>query len=80
VDETTIDRLEAAFDQIDDALRRLDDGSYGRCDVCGEAIPDEVLADDPVARRHPEHARAAAPRVGEELAAAPDPEPDGDGF
>jgi DnaK suppressor protein len=30
--------------EIDQALERLDGGSYGRCAVCGEAIPDERLA------------------------------------
>jgi DnaK suppressor protein len=30
--------------EIDQALERLDDGSYGRCAVCGEAIPEDRLA------------------------------------
>lgn len=29
----------AVLDQIDAALRRIDDGSYGRCVRCGEPIP-----------------------------------------
>lgn len=30
--------------QIDDALARVDAGTYGRCSVCGDTIPDERLA------------------------------------
>lgn len=29
--------------QIDDAFARLERGEYGRCTVCGKAIPDERL-------------------------------------
>ena len=36
--------FEARLGQIDDALRRLGDGTYGTCAVCGKAIPDERLA------------------------------------
>jgi DnaK suppressor protein len=28
-----------ALDQIDGALKRIEDGSYGRCEKCGEKIP-----------------------------------------
>ena len=34
----------------DDALRRLDDGTYGICEVCGKPIPGERLAARPSAR------------------------------
>src|SRR5579862_8829169 len=30
--------LEAALTRIERALAKLDEGSYGRCDSCGEAI------------------------------------------
>ncbi|MCC9077479.1 TraR/DksA C4-type zinc finger protein [Litorilinea aerophila] len=29
--------------QIDEALQRLEDGTYGRCESCGEPIPPERL-------------------------------------
>lgn len=32
---------------IDEALRRLEDGSYGTCERCGEDIPSERLAVQP---------------------------------
>jgi len=35
------------IDKIDLALRRLDDGSYGRCAGCGTAIPWERLQTKP---------------------------------
>lgn len=31
--------LEASLERTERALAKLADGSYGRCDVCGEAIP-----------------------------------------
>lgn len=54
--------LETALERIDRALVKLDEGTYGLCDVCGrpiapkrlEAMPDSVLCI--------EHA-AAAPRT-----------------
>ena len=35
--------------EIDEALARLDAGTYGTCSVCGEAIPEERLAAVPYA-------------------------------
>jgi RNA polymerase-binding transcription factor DksA len=36
--------------EVDAALARLDDGTYGRCEVCGEPIPGPRLEARPVAR------------------------------
>lgn len=36
--------------EVDDALRRMDDGIYGICELCGEEIPLERLAAVPVAK------------------------------
>lgn len=44
---------------VDRALAALDDGTYGTCQVCGEALPDELLAESPVARLCAAHATAA---------------------
>jgi RNA polymerase-binding transcription factor DksA len=41
---------EAALGEIDDALRRLRDGSYGACEHCREAIADGRLEVLPTAR------------------------------
>ena len=36
-------RLRDQLDDAERALARLDDGTYGRCEGCGRAIPDERL-------------------------------------
>jgi len=36
---------------LDDALRRWDEGTYGRCERCQQPIPPERLAARPSARR-----------------------------
>ena len=40
---------------VDRALARLDDGTYGTCEACGVAIADDVLADAPATRTCPDH-------------------------
>lgn len=47
-DLATIAAAEAELQAVEDALRRLDDGSYGRCRVCGTAIDEVVLAEEPL--------------------------------
>jgi DnaK suppressor protein len=37
--------------EIDSALRKLDDGSYGVCEICGQPVGDERLAARPTATR-----------------------------
>jgi RNA polymerase-binding transcription factor DksA len=41
---------EAELDAVEHALQRLDDGTYGSCEVCGGALDDAQLAGDPAAR------------------------------
>jgi DnaK suppressor protein len=50
---------------VEDALRRLDEGTYGVCEVCGKPIPDERLEANPTARYDIEHERTveAAGRI-----------------
>jgi DnaK suppressor protein len=48
--------FEAALADIEDALNRLNEGSYGVCEACGEPIGDGELEVRPTARRHAEHA------------------------
>jgi hypothetical protein len=45
-----VDEVDALLDEVERALARLDDGTYGRCETCGTLIDDEVLAADPVIR------------------------------
>jgi hypothetical protein len=42
--------VEAELDDVARALDRLDEGTYGTCEVCGVALGDEVLAAAPAAR------------------------------
>ncbi len=48
--ETSVDEVDRVLDQVELALSRLDDGTYGQCATCGSAIDDAHLADNPMAR------------------------------
>jgi DnaK suppressor protein len=48
-------RLREELDDVESALARLDDGTYGICQVCDSAIPDEHLALVPQAQMCPNH-------------------------
>ena len=43
-------RQSQLIEEIDDALRRIDDGTYGQCDVCGKPIDEERLKAMPTAK------------------------------
>jgi DnaK suppressor protein len=43
------------LNDVDRALARLSDGSYGSCETCGEPILDVDLAVDPTRRVCAEH-------------------------
>ena len=85
--EVDLDAMAADLDGVDAALRRLDDGTYGTCEVCTADLADDVLEADPVARRCPNHPLATtlpgtAPRYevpppAEDEPAADDPADDG---
>jgi RNA polymerase-binding transcription factor DksA len=45
-----IEQAERRLAEIDAARARIDAGTYGRCEVCGEPIPDGRLEARPVAR------------------------------
>lgn len=51
-----LDRIEAELAEIEAALGRLDDGSYGRCEACGRSIDEAALAAGAAARRCTGHA------------------------
>ena len=44
-----LERAERVLAGVERALRRLDDGSYGTCEVCGDAVDDGTLAESPTA-------------------------------
>ena len=49
--ELLLVRCRVALDEIEEALRLIDQGGYGLCSVCGTAIPYERLEAVPAARR-----------------------------
>jgi len=72
-DLTILDSVEGELADVEHALQRLDQGTYGTCEACGKAIPDDrlealpatrfCLDDQAVAERE---LRVAAPRELEE--------------
>lgn len=42
-----VDAVDALLDQVEMALARLDQGTYGSCQACGSPIEDDVLGSDP---------------------------------
>ena len=49
--EVDLDAIERDLAAVERALERLSDGTYWTDEVTGEPIADQVLADDPTARR-----------------------------
>ncbi len=56
-----LERIEAELDEVDAALDRLDDGTYGRCRVCDAPLSDAELAERPAASTCAAHEVAAGP-------------------
>ena len=50
--------VERRLEDVARALEKLDAGTYGTCEVCGNAIPDERLEAVPAARYCVEHQAA----------------------
>lgn len=62
-DLSILEQVEAELADVEHALRRLDEGTYGTCEVCGQAIPDERLEAMPAARLCLEHQAQAEREV-----------------
>jgi RNA polymerase-binding transcription factor DksA len=45
--ERSIDAVDELLDEVEGALSRLDDGTYGVCESCGGPIDDARLAESP---------------------------------
>ena len=58
-DISILEQVEAELADVERALQRLDDGTYGRCEACGEAIEEERLEALPAARFCLKHLTAA---------------------
>jgi RNA polymerase-binding transcription factor DksA len=50
LDQSVVTHLEAELIELDAALQRVEDGTYGRCEGCGEPIMDQRLEALPAAR------------------------------
>ncbi len=51
VTDADIDEVDALLNEVEQSLARLDAGTYGTCEECGEPIDDARLAELPTARR-----------------------------
>ena len=51
-----VETLERQHRDVKTALEKMDAGTYGMCEVCGETIPFERLEANPAARTCVEHA------------------------
>lgn len=58
-DESLLIQVRAELDGVDEAMRRLDAGTYGRCEACGRPIGDERLEVFPATRFCIDDERAA---------------------
>jgi DnaK suppressor protein len=50
LDDSLEENADHVVREIDLALGKIEDGTYGRCDVCGHEIPEDRLAAIPYAR------------------------------
>ena len=49
--DVDLDEIERDLEAVERALDRLSEGTYWTDEVTGQPIPDEVLVNDPTARR-----------------------------
>ena len=62
-DLSILEQVESELADVEHALRRLDDGTYGTCEVCGREIPEERLEAMPATRLCLEHQAEAEREV-----------------
>jgi RNA polymerase-binding transcription factor DksA len=62
-DLSILEQVEAELADVEHAMRRLDEGTYGTCEVCGKVIPDERLEAMPATRLCLEHQAEAEREV-----------------
>jgi RNA polymerase-binding transcription factor DksA len=62
-DLSILEQVEAELADVEYAIRRLDEGTYGTCEVCGRAIPEERLEALPATRLCLEHQAEAEREV-----------------
>jgi RNA polymerase-binding transcription factor DksA len=62
-DLSILEQVEAELADVEHALRRLDEGTYGTCEIDGKPIPDDRLEALPAARLCLEHQAEAEREV-----------------
>lgn len=55
--QAILSKLEVQYNEIKDALERIKRGTYGKCEVGGEDIPEERLEANPSARNCIKHSK-----------------------
>jgi len=50
-------QLEIQYNDIKEALEKIKKGTYGKCEVCGEEIPENRLEANPAAKTCIEHSK-----------------------
>lgn len=55
-DLTKLTKIEGELNEVEQALARLDEGTYGTCRVCGGAIGEERLEAEPAGTACSTHA------------------------
>lgn len=48
-----LSNLRQDLDEVEAAMKRLEEGTYGRCEVCGSPFPASDLEAQPAVRRCP---------------------------
>jgi RNA polymerase-binding transcription factor DksA len=57
-DLSVLAEVEGELADVERALQRLDEGTYGTCVVCGQRVGDDRLEADPTSSRCADHASA----------------------
>lgn len=50
LDVGRLTRIEVSLGAVEAALERLDDGTWGTCETCGEPVDRDALDEDPTSR------------------------------
>jgi DnaK suppressor protein len=48
-----LSKVREELDEVEEAMKRVENGSYGRCESCGTTLSAEELDASPLARRCP---------------------------
>jgi RNA polymerase-binding transcription factor DksA len=63
IDEIVLEELETRYQHIMHALKKIEDGTYGICEISGQPIEPERLDANPAARTCKAHINDALPEI-----------------